>query len=297
MAEAVIFSSIEKLNDLLLNKADILIAAWMHMRGLRSDLTLMKDCLSLFSRTKHNLKLKEWSTQHFLISQLREMAHDAEIIIDTFILTSSATSLADRVHCVFRFCKEIASFRRRLRQIKKPVRQLLVKWAEPGPMRSENMEEEEEEDDVVGLEEHVEYLLRTAILHEEQRRSTKCIVGMAGVGKTTLAKKLYNHGAVGAEFETRAWVYVSSESSIKGLVIGVIRQVRPELTVEMLWEQSSEWLSRVLYKQLQGRRYFIVLDDVWQHINMEAILEVFPNQGIYICSSLSHLAFLCHYSN
>lgn len=76
--------------------------------------------------------------------------------------------------------------------------------------RSENVGEEDEEG-VVGWDEDVKLMLGTSILNDGQGLSTSLITGMVGIGKTTLARKLYNQKSVAQRFKRRAWVCVSSE--------------------------------------------------------------------------------------
>lgn len=66
------------------------------------------------------------------------------------------------------------------------------------------------EDDVVGLEEDIEALL-CRLIHGDCRGSVISIIGMAGLGKTTLAKKVYLSSDINKHFDYCAWVYVSQE--------------------------------------------------------------------------------------
>ncbi|KAL0421673.1 UNVERIFIED_CONTAM: putative late blight resistance proteinR1A-4 [Sesamum latifolium] len=87
------------------------------------------------------------------------------------------------------------------------------------------------------------------------------IVGMGGIGKTTLARNLYNDSLIEYYFDIRAWVVVSQDYHIKEMftsLAGSTREVGGELH-----QSSIEELALRLHKSLKGRRYLIVMDDVW----------------------------------
>ncbi|KAH6760328.1 hypothetical protein C2S51_017277 [Perilla frutescens var. frutescens] len=133
------------------------------------------------------------------------------------------------------------------------------------------------EQDVVGLEEDVESLLQEAIFYEAEGLSASCIVGMGGIGKTTLAKQLYNHPAMADRFDHRAWVSVSSEFTQKELLLELSRQILEKdklLFLENMDDQSL--LVKMLFQHLHGSRYFIVLDDVWDVQDLKPIFKAFP---------------------
>ncbi|XP_047339473.1 putative disease resistance protein RGA3 [Impatiens glandulifera] len=86
------------------------------------------------------------------------------------------------------------------------------------------------------------------------------IVGMGGLGKTTLAQMVFNDNKVSKHFDTKFWVCVSDEFDIK-LVIKSILEEKGEACLQELQKKVRD--------KLKGRRYLIVLDDVWNE-NVEA---------------------------
>ncbi|CAN6209856.1 unnamed protein product [Urochloa humidicola] len=85
------------------------------------------------------------------------------------------------------------------------------------------------------------------------------IVGMAGVGKTTLAQHVCDMAAVSSHFDVKLWVWVSQEFDVvcvtRKIVEAIIR-ARPECS-----ELST--LHDLIVEQLAGKRCLIVLDGVW----------------------------------
>ncbi|KAL1101798.1 hypothetical protein V6Z11_D05G320700 [Gossypium hirsutum] len=85
------------------------------------------------------------------------------------------------------------------------------------------------------------------------------IVGMGGLGKTTLARLIYNDQKVAEWFELRAWVCVSEESD----PFKVTKAILQELPGGYGDSQSLNQLQLKLGHKLSGKKFLLVLDDVW----------------------------------
>ncbi|KAL7245900.1 hypothetical protein ACSBR2_001102 [Camellia fascicularis] len=85
------------------------------------------------------------------------------------------------------------------------------------------------------------------------------IVGMGGVGKTTLAQLLYNDDRVVDHFKTKAWVCVSEEFDI----LSVTRSILEAVTGQACDAKNLDVIQVKLKELLSGKKYFIVLDNVW----------------------------------
>ncbi|XP_058222894.1 putative disease resistance RPP13-like protein 1 [Rhododendron vialii] len=85
------------------------------------------------------------------------------------------------------------------------------------------------------------------------------IVGMGGVGKTTLAQMVYNHEMVERHFEIKVWVCVSEKFDIMGVTTAILESIATHT-------RDYKTLNEVqvqLKKALDGKKFLIVLDDVW----------------------------------
>jgi len=85
------------------------------------------------------------------------------------------------------------------------------------------------------------------------------IVGIGGLGKTTLAQLVFNDEQFQKGFDLKMWVCVSDIFDVKNIVAKILEsatQRKPE-TVEM------DTLINYLLKEIEGKKYFLVLDDVW----------------------------------
>ena len=85
------------------------------------------------------------------------------------------------------------------------------------------------------------------------------IVGIGGLGKTTLAKLVYNDERVVDHFSTKMWVCVSDEFDVEKLVKKILKEKKPD---ENYGEFSMEQLQIRLRNELDGEKFLLVLDDV-----------------------------------
>ncbi|XP_010275807.1 PREDICTED: putative disease resistance RPP13-like protein 1 [Nelumbo nucifera] len=85
------------------------------------------------------------------------------------------------------------------------------------------------------------------------------IVGMGGLGKTILAQLVYNDKRLEGHFDIKAWFYVSTEADVSIITKGIIESVTGE-GCDLLQLQP---LQVKLQKTLIGKRFLLVLDDVW----------------------------------
>ncbi|KAJ9697499.1 hypothetical protein PVL29_009358 [Vitis rotundifolia] len=86
------------------------------------------------------------------------------------------------------------------------------------------------------------------------------IVGIGGVGKTTLAQFVYRDGEIVKHFEPRVWVCVSDESDVEKLTKIILNAVSPD---EIRDGDNFNQVQLKLSENLGGKRFLLVLDDVW----------------------------------
>ncbi|GKV48651.1 hypothetical protein SLEP1_g55452 [Rubroshorea leprosula] len=85
------------------------------------------------------------------------------------------------------------------------------------------------------------------------------IVGMGGLGKTTLARLVYNDEKLEGRFDLKAWVCVSDEFDVARITRNILEHVtkiKPDFENFVLLQEK-------LKVELSGHKFLLVLDDVW----------------------------------
>ncbi|GKV18266.1 hypothetical protein SLEP1_g28671 [Rubroshorea leprosula] len=85
------------------------------------------------------------------------------------------------------------------------------------------------------------------------------IVGMGGLGKTTLARLIYNDENLEGRFDLKAWVCVSDEFD----VARITRNILEHVTKKKHDFENFALLQEKLKVELSGHKFLLVLDDVW----------------------------------
>ncbi|XP_062016567.1 putative disease resistance protein RGA3 isoform X2 [Rosa rugosa] len=120
-----------------------------------------------------------------------------------------------------------------------------------------------EASDVIGRDDDkkqiISYLLNNTVISSEEHVSIISVLGLGGLGKTTLAKLVYNDSMVEENFEMKMWICVSENFDVQTLIRGIINAA-----IEQKCEDDSlDRMKRRLQDTLRGRKFLLVLDDVW----------------------------------
>ena len=128
--------------------------------------------------------------------------------------------------------------------------------------------------EVVGREDDVSNVveLLTSLTKHQHVLSVVPIVGMAGLGKTTVAKKVWEVVRERKHFDVTLWVCVSNYFS-KVKILGAMLQIIDKTTGGL---NSLDAILRNLKKELENKSFFLVLDDVWNedHDKWDALKEL-----------------------
>uniref|UniRef100_M1ABX4 NRC1 n=2 Tax=Solanum tuberosum TaxID=4113 RepID=M1ABX4_SOLTU len=102
------------------------------------------------------------------------------------------------------------------------------------------------------------------------------VVGMAGLGKTTLARKICNDSKLSFEFFRIIWVNVGLEYKIKDIYLTILNFFTKH--IEDHFNEDVDALAKTIcgFMSEEGGRCLIVLDDVWVAEVVDAVKKVFP---------------------
>ncbi|KAK4427859.1 putative disease resistance protein [Sesamum alatum] len=130
------------------------------------------------------------------------------------------------------------------------------------------------EEGFVGMEEEVEVLW--SCIKEPQIRVIG-ICGMGGLGKTTLASRLFQDKRVRSLFPHLAWVFVSPDFEPRRIFEDVLKQLGVVYPEESVADMNAAEMARRLYNVQQEVPCLIVLDDLWSADGWRALSVAFPS--------------------
>ncbi|KAL6321931.1 hypothetical protein AAG906_035836 [Vitis piasezkii] len=125
--------------------------------------------------------------------------------------------------------------------------------------------------DVIGRDKDKEKVLELLMnsSDDDERISVIPIVGLGGLGKTTLAKLVYNDPWVVGHFKKRIWVCVSDDFDMKKVIIDIINSIKTTveggsgLGLPNHNDLNMEQSQTLLRSTLGNENFFLVLDDMW----------------------------------
>ncbi|XP_057999226.1 putative disease resistance protein RGA1 [Hevea brasiliensis] len=251
--------------------------------GLRSDLEKIKKILVvinavLFDAEQHQLRSQQIE---FWLGMLKDVLYDAEDVVDEFeceALRRKVVESGNTTRKVRRFFSSSnpLAFRFRMGHKLKKIRERV---AEIAALKSDfglterifdrHVIHREREmthsfvdaSNVIGRDEDKENIIEMLLQSFDSKNvSIIPVVGIGGLGKTTLAKLVFNDQRVISHFEEKLWVCVSEVFELEKVIIKILSSASPG---QRYMDLDIDELQRALRQALDGRKYLLILDDVW----------------------------------
>ncbi|KAF8745051.1 hypothetical protein HU200_013463 [Digitaria exilis] len=256
----------------------------------------LKNCLADADRRNiTDLSVQEW------VRELRNAMYDATNILDLCQLKAMEQGPRRDVGCFnpLLFCmrnplhahdigSRIKKLNRRLEEIKK--RSMYFSFINLGSYEYCNRREissnpctretsgELDELSVVGekIEEDTRNLVEILTTddlskYDYSKIMVFAIVGVGGIGKTTLAQKIFNHDIIQQEFPKKIWLSVNQDFNETELLRRAITEAGGD---HQSAGNTRGALERALKETLDGKKTFLVMDDVWNHRAWEDVLRI-----------------------
>ncbi|KAM5573632.1 disease resistance protein RPM1-like [Rosa sericea] len=298
MAESVVTFLVFKLKTLLDEEVKLLSGIQVQVQEVVDELERIQAFLRVAdAKEDSDPQLKVW------VNQVRDVAHEMEDALDRFRHSHShdhGHGFHASLHKLYYITKkwkarrqiaaDIEGLKYRVMSLSKgQERYKCVDQA--GSTSARQVQHQFYRGDAVLLEEaelvaigERKRKLFELLMKEESTRQVVPIVGMGGLGKTTLVKQLYEDAKVKKHFKVHAWITVSRSFQMNKLLRHMIHQIfevirKPVPQDEEIESMDDNQLRERIKKLLQHSRYLIVLDDLWNRADWDAINHAMPNNN------------------
>ncbi|KAL5802187.1 hypothetical protein ACOSQ4_030492 [Xanthoceras sorbifolium] len=287
MAEIVLSAVLPVLFEKLASRELLKFAT---QEGVRSKLKKWEKTLKKIKALLNDAEQKQQDDEavKMWLDDLRDLAYDAEDILDEYATEAlrrklkidehrASTSRARQLipaRCVgctpsalwsnFSIRSKIDDVTRRLEELRQETQVLRLKEiAVPASTASSQRLPTTSlptEPAIYGRDEDKDKILKMVLMHEpgDANFDVIPIVGMGGIGKTTLARQVYNDKEV-EDFNPKAWVCVSEDFDVSRISNAILELITPS-SCEM---KEPNAVQNRLRDALNGKKFLIVLDDVW----------------------------------
>ncbi|KAL0356274.1 UNVERIFIED_CONTAM: putative disease resistance protein [Sesamum radiatum] len=293
MADAAITFLLENGVQLVKSYYDLISGAENELKQLRDEVALLKAYLRQASRKEQkDDPLREMERQ------IREAIYDAEDTIDSCLTDAGVANTRFKLLRSLRpkrgsLASEVKSLRKDtvtplLSKAEKFFSNMQTGEGSGKSLDGSNKSVQEplrnlrqkvpsiRQDKIVGFEDEEKTVLGY-LMEKRPKLDVISIIGMPGLGKTTLAWKVFQNEDVKFEFPIRIWVNVSQELNMKDVLVTILKGFRKNDDLSRL---DYDDLHESVCESLKTTRFLLVLDDVWTVDALEALKKVLPDDNM-----------------
>ncbi|XP_073361897.1 putative disease resistance RPP13-like protein 3 isoform X2 [Aegilops tauschii subsp. strangulata] len=303
MAETVVSMARSMLGGAISKAASAAAAELSLVMGVQKDIWFIKDelktmqaFLAAAEATKNrDMLLKVWA------EQVRDLSYNIEDCLDEFMVHVRSQSLTKRLMKLKdrrRIAIQIRNLKARVEEVSsRNARYNLIKTEASTTSDKEvpyiedvrnHSASNTDEAELVGFTKPREELIKLMDVNtRDGDAKVICVVGMGGLGKTTLARKTYESKEdIVKNFSCCAWITVSQSFYKIEMLKDMIRQLLGGDSLKNLLKELEgkvvqvKDLAEYLNQEIKDKRYLIILDDLWTIDAWRWIKDiVFPNSN------------------
>ncbi|KAM3340393.1 hypothetical protein P3S68_030263 [Capsicum galapagoense] len=239
MAHASVASLMRTIKSLLIPNSPMQSLTYFEKNNISGEMRDLK--VEVATVVEHTIQLRVTEVVLANDENLRKKAHER--------LSDSLQQVAEDIDCI---CKESTKIQDKGKRVSE---ESLVQDFSSSTNDILNVKI-----NMVGRDDQRKWLLEHLTRSYSGEPKVILIVGMGGIGKTTLAKEIYNDVSILHHFDVRAWTTVSQQHNVKEILLSLLRSTKRD----KFCMGSEAELADMLQKSLKGKRYLIVLDDMWK---------------------------------
>jgi len=286
MADALVSVVLEQLNSIIIEEVKREVRLVVGVKNEVKKLTSNFQAIQAVLANAEERQLKDQLVKHWL-DQLKDVSYDMDDVLDEWgtAIAKSQSEVNEHprkntrkvcsfmIFSCFRFREvglrrdialKIKELNERIDGIAIEKNMFDFKSLEAGIKQHEHHETASVIDvkDVKGRENDKDRVMKMLFSTETSQGPTLrtiSLVGMGGIGKTTLAKLVYNDLKVETHFEKRIWVCVSDpfdEITIAKAILEDLKESTQNLN-------KLQTLVKHVQESIRGKKFLLVLDDVW----------------------------------
>ena len=244
------------------------------------------------------------------VAEMKDLAYDAEDVIATYALTVASRKgrgiqkvlkrcacILDEGITVHQVGSKIDAIKTRISNLKQSFQEYgiigesTIQAGGPSSLNEPQPDQRKTysylEDEPVGFNDDLNKLVEILLKEEEGNTRVASICGMGGLGKTTLAKMVYNDSRVKQYFNGgRTWVFISQQCQKRPVWEEIMINLLPKEKSQNDQKEKSQkeeikgWSDEDLIKELrevqQKQKCLVVLDDIWKIEDWNILCQVFP---------------------
>ncbi|KAL1323125.1 hypothetical protein HN51_068167 [Arachis hypogaea] len=291
MADSAVSFLLQKLSQILVDEAKLIAGVENKIRYLTNEFKFI-DIFLKSSEGKRSSKIVEE-----VVKQIRDVAYEVEDLMDIYVAnaaTHRSRNMLSKLLCCISHVMMLHEVDSEIERIKATINSIYqnkdrysigegeFKCRDDNEELIRRRRRDVEEEEVVGLLDDSSFVLKQ-LMETGSCCSVVSITGMGGLGKTTLARKIYNKKEVGEVFPFRAWGYVSNDYRVEELLLSLLKCLLSTSEYNGLFEKRHDYdeeeMKEKVKESLRGKKYLVVLDDIWKTQVWDDLQGVFPNDN------------------